>query len=91
MEDIETILNTLIYDGKVERSVIAGAGGSGDADHVNIYKAISPLVKTSGLMRTPCGVCPVSWFFITIYMAVRKCLFLEKVCVKGIKSNVGII
>lgn len=58
-EDIETILNTLIYDGKCERSIVASAGGSGDSGKVQLYRAINPLVETTGLMRMPCGSCPV--------------------------------
>ena len=57
-EDIETILDTLIFDGKVERTVVAGAGG--DGDHVKLYRAVVSLVPTTGLMRVPCGMCPVS-------------------------------
>lgn len=59
IEDIETILDTLIYDGKVERSIVAGQGGSGDSGQVKLYRAVSPLIQPSGLMRMPCGACPV--------------------------------
>lgn len=67
MDDIETILNTLIYDGKVERTVIsAGAmasssrGSASDSgDVVNLYRAVEPLVESTGIMRMPCGTCPV--------------------------------
>lgn len=45
------ILNTLVYDGKVER-ILAGDGS-------NLYRAIQPLVTSPGLIRTPCGLCPV--------------------------------
>lgn len=59
-EDIETILNTLIYDGKVERSLVAGqATASGDG-YVKLYRSVQPLIPTTGLMRMPCGACPVS-------------------------------
>ncbi|KAK3093269.1 hypothetical protein FSP39_013476 [Pinctada imbricata] len=57
-EDIETILDTLIYDGKVERSIVAGAGRSGDGQN-KLYRSINPLVPPTGLMRMPCGACPV--------------------------------
>ncbi|XP_013382572.1 DNA-directed RNA polymerase III subunit RPC6 [Lingula anatina] len=58
--DIETILDTLIYDGKVERTVVAAAaGGDADAGQLKLYRAISPLIQPTGLMKTPCGVCPV--------------------------------
>ncbi|XP_063426527.1 DNA-directed RNA polymerase III subunit RPC6-like [Mytilus trossulus] len=58
-EDIETILNTLIFDGKLECTIVASAGGSGDAGRSKLYRAINPLVETTGLMRMPCGSCPV--------------------------------
>ncbi|CAN7999862.1 unnamed protein product, partial [Ixodes hexagonus] len=65
MDDIETILNTLIYDGKVEKTVVsAGAMGASSkgvdaADVVNLYRAVEPLVESAGIMRMPCGTCPV--------------------------------
>ncbi|XP_029659439.1 probable DNA-directed RNA polymerase III subunit RPC6 [Formica exsecta] len=49
--NMEMILNTLVYDGKVER-ILAGDGS-------NLYRAIQPLVTSPGLIRTPCGMCPV--------------------------------
>lgn len=49
--NMEMILNTLVYDGKVER--ILGGDGS------NLYRAIQPLLDSPGLIRTPCGLCPV--------------------------------
>lgn len=61
IEDIETILNTLIFDGKLEKTIAAstGAGAEGGEDQVRLYRAITPLIQPTGLMRTPCGVCPV--------------------------------
>ena len=50
------ILDTLIYDGKVEQSLVAG----GDAGQTKLYRAVNLLIQTSGLMRMPCGSCPVS-------------------------------
>lgn len=52
MEDLEMILNTLVYDGKVEKTL------SGDGN--NLYRAVQPLLNSPGLIRTPCGICPVS-------------------------------
>lgn len=50
--DMEMILNTLVYDGKIER-ILSGDGN-------NLYRVIQPLLSSlSGLMRTPCGLCPV--------------------------------
>ncbi|XP_023575983.1 DNA-directed RNA polymerase III subunit RPC6 isoform X4 [Octodon degus] len=61
MEDIETILNTLIYDGKVEMTIIAAKEGTvGSVDgHMKLYRAVSPIIPPTGLVRAPCGLCPV--------------------------------
>ena len=58
VKDMESILDTLIYDGKAELS--ARSSGGSDGGSVKIYRAIQPLTDTSGLVKTPCGVCPVS-------------------------------
>lgn len=58
MDDIETILNTLIYDGKVEMTV--SLGQSEKSARTKMFRAIKPLSEPAGLMRVPCGVCPVS-------------------------------
>lgn len=62
MEDIETILNTLIYDGKVEMTIIAAKEGTvGSVDgHMKLYRAVNPIIPPTGLVRAPCGLCPVS-------------------------------
>jgi len=52
MEDIENILDTLIFDGKVEKTT--------KGNDAKFYRAIEPLVPTTGLVRIPCGICPVS-------------------------------
>uniref|UniRef100_A0A224YV40 DNA-directed RNA polymerase III subunit RPC6 n=1 Tax=Rhipicephalus zambeziensis TaxID=60191 RepID=A0A224YV40_9ACAR len=68
VEDIEMILSTLIYDGKVEKTVVCGSGSglssssrsaSSGEDLVNLYRAVEPLIDSTGLMRIPCGTCPV--------------------------------
>nr|KAG5714484.1 hypothetical protein BaRGS_006930 [Batillaria attramentaria] len=58
VDDMETILNTLIYDGKVMQSVRVGAGGSQGEGQVKMYRVAKPLIETTGLMRMPCGFCP---------------------------------
>lgn len=62
MDDIETILNTLIYDGKVEMTVIAAKEGTvGSVDgQVKLYRGVNPIIQPTGMVRTPCGLCPVS-------------------------------
>ncbi|XP_037081099.1 DNA-directed RNA polymerase III subunit RPC6-like [Pollicipes pollicipes] len=54
--DIEKILDTLIYDGKVERRLQAG---SGSEDQLKLYRATQTLLPPVGLIKTPCGICPV--------------------------------
>ncbi|XP_071524620.1 DNA-directed RNA polymerase III subunit RPC6 isoform X1 [Panulirus ornatus] len=54
MEDIETILETLVFDGKVERS-LATEGAQG----VRLYRAVTSFLPTPSLMTVPCGVCPL--------------------------------
>ena len=50
-----------MFDGKVEKSVAAGAaGGDASSENVKLFRAVLPAIDTTGLMRTPCGVCPVS-------------------------------
>ena len=52
VEDIESILDTLIYDGKVEKTLQG-------AEETRFYRAVEPLLPPTGLMRVPCGGCPV--------------------------------
>jgi DNA-directed RNA polymerase III subunit RPC6 len=50
-DDLETILKTVVYDGKAER--IAQAAGKFK------YRAISSPLAPPGLIQMPCGICPV--------------------------------
>jgi DNA-directed RNA polymerase III subunit RPC6 len=63
LEDIETILNTLVFDCKVERIVMSSASLSGSGatgEQTSLYRAIEPLLLNgSGNIRMPCGICPV--------------------------------
>ena len=59
VDDIESILNTLVFDGKVERAVKASLNGLA---HLNMYRAVSGLVLDSArggtpLVRMPCAFC----------------------------------
>lgn len=62
MEDIETILNTLIYDGKVEMTIIAAKEGTvGCVDgQMKLYRGVNAIIQPTGLVKTPCGLCPVN-------------------------------
>lgn len=51
VEDVITILNTLVYDGKAESSLYP------DGSHV--FRSIEPLIPVSGIVQVPCGVCPL--------------------------------
>lgn len=51
VEDVITILNTLVYDGKAESSVYP--------DGSKVYRSIDPLIPAPGLVQVPCGVCPL--------------------------------
>ena len=75
MEDIETILNTLIYDGKVEMTIIAAKEGTvGSVDwHMKLYRAVNPIISPTGLVRAPCGLCPVSSSGIIVHFTATKC------------------
>lgn len=59
VNDIKDVLNTLIYDGKVKDIVKVGSGKS-EGEDGRMYRLLKPLIPTTGLMRVPCGVCPVS-------------------------------
>lgn len=56
VEDIESILDTLIFDGKVEKQISAE---NNSEKCVKLYRSIESLAKDTGLMRMPCGLCPV--------------------------------
>ena len=49
---METILKTVVYDGKAERSLLS--------DGSYIYRAIDCPLAPPGLVQMPCGICPVS-------------------------------
>lgn len=56
-DDIETILNTLVYDGKVEKSVV-----SKQNEQLSSYRAVDSILdakKGTGFVRMPCGICPI--------------------------------
>ncbi|XP_039290939.1 LOW QUALITY PROTEIN: probable DNA-directed RNA polymerase III subunit RPC6 [Nilaparvata lugens] len=50
-DDIKTILDTLVFDGKLER-IVSPDGGY-------LFRAIDSLLPPPDLVRMPCGVCPV--------------------------------
>lgn len=50
-DDLETILKTVVYDGKAERIV--------QPDGISVYRAIESPLPTPGLVQIPCGICPI--------------------------------
>lgn len=50
-DDLETILKTVVYDGKAER--LRQMDGS------NVYRAVESAQPTPGLVQMPCGICPI--------------------------------
>lgn len=50
-EDLETILKTVVYDGKAQRVL--------QADGSYLYKSVDSLLPPEGIVQTPCGICPV--------------------------------
>lgn len=57
-KDIETILNTLVYDGQAEMNLVLDNTGSG-VQQKKMFKAMKSLLPVPGLMKVPCGSCPV--------------------------------
>ena len=59
-EDIEMVLDTVVFDGRAEMLMSADSQcESTSSACIRLYRAISPLIPPTGLMRTPCGVCSV--------------------------------
>lgn len=57
-KDIETILNTLVFDGHVEMTIVLDNTGGG-VSQKKLFKSVKSMLPVTGLMKVPCGVCPV--------------------------------
>lgn len=69
-EDIKTILDTLLYDGKVERIM--------NVEGEYLYRAVESLLPPPGIVRVPCGVCPVIKNCSDIgSVSPNKCVYLR--------------
>lgn len=75
VEDIEMILDTLVFDGKVEKAMMPdGTGG-----HLKTYRAVEKLLSSAGVVRIPCGVCPVIKFCGTVGAVQPKtCVYYDQ-------------
>ena len=56
MDNIDQILTTLTYDDKVEVTVQLVTADQ----QVKLYRVSNQFISTTGMVYTPCGVCPVS-------------------------------
>ncbi|EFX74818.1 hypothetical protein DAPPUDRAFT_324023 [Daphnia pulex] len=54
VEEIEAILETLVYDGKIEMRMVS----DGD-ERIKTYRIVETLLSSAAIVRIPCGVCPV--------------------------------
>ena len=59
VQDIESILNTLIYDGKVEKTTVASTTSVDHGAKQNLYRSVISMLESSPVVRNPCGICPV--------------------------------
>lgn len=71
VEDVITILNTLVYDGKAESNVYP--------DGHRVYRAIEPLLHPPGLVQVPCGVCPlIHKCYSTGLITPKNCTYMSE-------------
>jgi len=57
-KEFEQVLETLIYDGKVEKTGRVSSKGE-IIDVVYKYRSVNSPITSAGAVRIPCGVCPV--------------------------------
>lgn len=63
IKDIESILETLVFDGKVEKRITisdqSNSSASSSNSSLSMYRIINATISSTGLMRIPCGRCPL--------------------------------
>ncbi|CAF0734170.1 unnamed protein product [Adineta ricciae] len=60
VQDIESILNTLIYDGKIEKTTVASTTTTAEGGaKQHLYRSVVAILESSPVVRNPCGICPV--------------------------------
>ena len=59
VQDIESILNTLICDGKIEKTTVASTNANEASSKQHLYRSVKPIVDSAPIVRNPCGICPV--------------------------------
>ena len=78
MEDIESILDTLVYDGKVaaETRACNDEDGVSRLESVRCYRCLTAWCAPTGITRLPCAMCPV--FIVMLLLALSRIL-LERI------------
>ncbi|CAF3332447.1 unnamed protein product [Rotaria socialis] len=59
VQDIESILYTLISDGKVEKTTVATTANNETGNRQSLYRSVRSMLDSSPVVRNPCGICPV--------------------------------
>ena len=59
VQDIESILYTLICDGRIEKTTVAHTNTTDSGSKQSMYKSVRPIVDSAPVVRNPCGICPV--------------------------------
>lgn len=59
VQDIESILYTLICDGKIEKQTVAVTSNADNGIKQNLYRSVKQTLDSSPVVRNPCGICPV--------------------------------
>ncbi len=59
VQDIESILYTLICDGKIEKITVASTTNNDSATKQNLYRSVKLMFDSSPVVKNPCGICPV--------------------------------
>ena len=55
VRDIESLLDTLIFDGRIEKITTMKENDPKS----NLYRVVKPLIESTPVVRNPCGICPV--------------------------------
>ena len=59
VQDIESILYTLICDGKIEKMTVASTNPTDHGTKQNLYRSVKSVIDSAPVVRNPCGICPV--------------------------------
>ena len=94
IKDIETILDTLRFDGKLEMTEVNDtSAGSSRLGEKKLYRAVKPILTSTGLVRVPCGICPVgcrlyrATGLMQAYHQIASSLFVSSSFIKSVKTQ----